>query len=511
MFFPIYAIGFFAAVLLLVGWFYLQARRQNSTLVPLFLLIALVAYAWGVFGGPGGADIKLGVVFRDLAILGGIGFIFQFLAKRSMAFVIGLIILAAGLYGYYQNQMKLSFVSMEQSEGSILVAPEGELLVELAEGSKSLDAIQAISDNYDLQLRPAFQPEDREATELDDYYVVDIPNDRAAELQSVIEALEANSVVDWVEINEQVSVTPMPAKKLPAINKKFGINDPGLDQLWGFEAMEVDRLYTLLKTQNVQPKKKALIAILDTGVDAKHEDLAGKFKSIKAKYDKDVRGHGTHCAGIAGAITNNNKGIASFSPDDRFTQITSIKVLSDSGMGSQKMIIDGILEAADKGADVISMSLGGRSSAMKQRAYQKAVAYANKKGVIVLAAAGNSNRNAKDYAPVNTPGVIGVSAIDSRLNLATFSNYVTDIKWGVAAPGVGIYSTIPNSGYAAYNGTSMATPYVAGLVGLMKSIKPDITTEEVYTLLNKTGKRTQQTAKSGKLIYPEKVIEQLIK
>ena len=65
MFFPIYAIGFFATVLFLVGWFYLQARRKNSTLVPLFLLIALGAYAWGVLGGPGGAEIKLGVVFCD--------------------------------------------------------------------------------------------------------------------------------------------------------------------------------------------------------------------------------------------------------------------------------------------------------------------------------------------------------------------------------------------------------------------------------------------------------------
>lgn len=80
---------------------------------------------------------------------------------------------------------------------------------------------------------------------------------------------------------------------------------------------------------------------------------------------------------------------------------------------------------------------------------------------------------------------------------------------GVAAPGVGIYSTIPNNKYNTFNGTSMATPYVAGLVGLMKSIKPNLTAEQAYNILNKTGKDTKATSETGKLINPAEAIKNL--
>jgi thermitase len=190
--------------------------------------------------------------------------------------------------------------------------------------------------------------------------------------------------------------------------------------------------------------------------------------------------------------------------------VTSIKVLNASGMGTQKSIINGMIKAADAGADVISMSLGGLSNQSKERAYRKAVKYANDKGAIVVAAAGNANRNAKNYVPAAVDGVISVSAVDNELRKAVFSNYVTDLKRGIAAPGVGIYSTIPGNQYDTYNGTSMATPYVAGLIGLMKSFKPGLTTDQAYQILNKTGKPTQQTDQTGKLIQPAKAVEQVL-
>jgi thermitase len=95
------------------------------------------------------------------------------------------------------------------------------------------------------------------------------------------------------------------------------------------------------------------------------------------------------------------------------------------------------------------------------------------------------------------------------LNRAVFSNYVTDIKMGVAAPGVGIYSTIPNNKYNTFNGTSMATPYVAGLLGLMKSINPNLTAQQAYDILNKTGKDTKATSQTGKLIVPFEALKGL--
>ncbi|MFT5834369.1 MAG: thermitase, partial [Cognaticolwellia sp.] len=111
----------------------------------------------------------------------------------------------------------------------------------------------------------------------------------------------------------------------------------------------------------------------------------------------------------------------------------------------------------------------------------------------------------------NTPGVITVSAIDEALNRAVFSNTVQDVAMGIGAPGVNVYSSIPNNGYDSWNGTSMATPYVAGLLGLMKSINPDLTTEEAYKILKETGIDTGDTDKTGKFIQPFNAVSKVLK
>jgi thermitase len=191
--------------------------------------------------------------------------------------------------------------------------------------------------------------------------------------------------------------------------------------------------------------------------------------------------------------------------------VTSIKVLSDFGSGTQQDIINGIIEAADLGADVISMSLGGPSSDHAQRAYAEAVKYANQAGAIVVVAAGNDDENAIDFAPANVVGVITVSAIDDQLHKADFSNFIQDLGMGVAAPGVNIYSAFPNNEYKFLSGTSMATPYVAGLVGLMKSLRPGLTTAQVYQVLKDTGTATKDAEQTGNLIQPARAIAGLVK
>ena len=337
--------------------------------------------------------------------------------------------------------------------------------------------------------------------------MLDIPSKHISNLAEIEKSLKGNKKVDWIEENEMVQISPIESTELSKpIRKKYGINDPGLEQMWAFDAMGIDQLYKNIKSGAIKPQKKATIAILDTGVDAKHEDIAANYISTKSKYDKDTQGHGTHCAGIAGAVSNNGKGVASFSQGNEFVQITSIPVLNGFGMGTQESIIKGILEAADNKVDVISMSLGGRSNPAKQRAYEKAIKYANDAGAIVIVAAGNSNDNAKNYAPANAPGVIAVSAVDEQLKRAKFSNYVTDIKMGVAAPGVNIYSTFPKNEYKIFSGTSMAAPYVSGLVGLMKSVNPVLTTAEVYEVLQNSGIGTNTTKETGKLIQPSDAI-----
>lgn len=503
----LYVAGFGLSALFLAVWFYKQ-RRDGGAFFPLLLLMAIAAFVIGVVSSDIALDEKMLVLFRDLTVLGFVGLFSKLFLKKFPLFLFGLLLMAVGLRFYYNNFMQYALVATptEQSENW---DSDGELLMELA-GGVDLDELTPVFNKYRIRAVRAFQPARADQTELDDYYVLDVPAGQN-DWKEIQQALNETGIVDWVEGNEIIKVNPIePNRKLPEINRKYGINDPGLEHLWSFEVMHMDELYDYLDQQELKPKKTAVIAILDTGVDAKHEDIADNFKSIKSKYDSDPRGHGTHCAGIAGAVSNNHKGVASYSRNNGFTKLTSIKVLNSAGMGTQQTIINGIIEAADQGVDVISLSLGGYSNQSKQRAYEKAVKYANKAGCIVVAAAGNSNRNAKDFAPVNAAGVIGVSAITNDLSRAAFSNTVQDLKMGVAAPGTNIYSTVPGNKYTAFNGTSMATPYVSGLIGLMKSLQPELDAQQAYEILHTTGQQTKSGAETGQLIQPVGAIKQLM-
>lgn len=507
-FFPFYLVGFLLTIVALVAWFYFQRSAGASRFFGRLVLAGLGIYALGVLLAGGGGVLKMSVLFRDLLLIGGAGLVFQLLVRQRPAFFFGLLALGAVLLWYYQNYMRTAWEPLVVQTAQL--DPNAELLVELKDGL-GMGALRTIIDRYDLEYEPAFTLSHPERTDLDDYYAVNVPDGMADRLPAIERALRKSVSVDWVEPNEVINLDPEQPAKLPdPIRKRFGIDDPGLEFLWSFDKLGVDQLYTYLREQSIKPRQRALIAILDTGVDAKHEDLSDNYKSIQAKYDDDPRGHGTHCAGIAAAVSNNGKGVASFSHNNEFVQVASIKVLSAMGSGTQRTIVNGMLEAADRGAAVISMSLGGISNQSRQQAYEKAVAYANKAGTIVVAAAGNSNRNARDYAPVNAEGIIGVSAVDNQLNRAVFSNYVSDLSRGIAAPGVDIYSTIPGNQYATFSGTSMATPYVAGLVGLLKAIQPSLTTDQVYGILRQSGSDTKATAETGKLIRPYEAVQLLV-
>ncbi len=211
------------------------------------------------------------------------------------------------------------------------------------------------------------------------------------------------------------------------------------------------------------------IAILDTGIKEDHEDLQGKVTKrvnyTSSSTNSDVRGHGTHVAGTVAALTNNGTGVAGTCPG---CTLYNVKVLDDTGSGYYSWIANGIAWAADNGAQVINMSLGGSSPSSTQQA---AVDYAWSKGVVVVAAAGNSNTSSQFY-PAAYPNVIAVGATDNTDAKASFSNYGS--SWvDVAAPGASILSTTVNGGYGLKSGTSMASPHVAGEAGLIWS-KPGL-------------------------------------
>ncbi|MEO5582948.1 MAG: S8 family serine peptidase, partial [Saprospiraceae bacterium] len=315
-----------------------------------------------------------------------------------------------------------------------------------------------------------------------------------------------------IEDNEVINTDPMENNEVGENKTSFKAltNDPFTTQQWSIESLGWNQVMNLFIEGLLKPKKRAKIFILDTGVDGNHEDLKGNYESFNRGSDGDDMGHGTHVAGIAGAVTNNVLGISSVNPGPEFISISSIKVLGKFGAGTQRDIINAILKAADAGADVINMSLGGISWDSRQKAYNEVIEYVNKKGTIVVVAAGNDNTNARNYAPANAKGVITVSAINEEMNKAPFSNFINDIQYKIAAPGTNIFSCTPNNQYAAFNGTSMAAPFVTGLVGLMKSIKPELNTREIYAILSTSGTESKNPDQTGKIIHAGRAIEQLV-
>jgi len=253
-----------------------------------------------------------------------------------------------------------------------------------------------------------------------------------------------------------------------------------------------------------------VVAVLDTGVDRNHADLAGNIWTNAGEiandgldndgngYVDDVYGwnfangnnntldgnrHGTHVAGTI-AAANNGFGATGVAYNSR---IMPVKVLSDSGSGSYSGVAQGIRYAVDNGADVINMSLGGGSTVS---VVQSALQYASSRGVIVVMAAGNAGAAQPGYPASNaTSWGLAVGAVNSSNQMASFSNRAgsnSSMRY-VTAPGVRVYSTLPNGGYGFLNGTSMAAPHVAGVVALMLNANPNLTDAQVRQIITATA------------------------
>lgn len=517
MLFPPYIFVIFTIVALSL-WFY-RSRKADASL----WMYATYAGAFGLvithYASFTSFDEKLPLVIRDFLLIGVAGFLQSLaVAKRikiwhamaGIALVYGLVYLLPfeaeptnvddSVDPATPSELTSGRAGLESTSHTMQGTfskpdPEGEYLVEKKERITESEWLQWVEDNG-YQSSKAFTMHDENATELDDFYVLNVP---AAEA-STLALIEESQMVDWVEDNETVAVDlNFTDTKTTPVERPL-TNDPEVAKQWAMNALDMQDYYDLLR--QLKPAKKIKIAILDTGIDAGHEDIEDNYFSTQKKYDNDPRGHGTHCAGIAAGVTDNGIGIASPAGSNGLVEITSIKVLSAGGAGTQKTIIQGMLEAVDSGVDVISMSLGGYSNSSRQRAYNQAVSYARRNNVIVVAAAGNSNREATGFSPANAAGAICVSAIDELSLRAPFSNRVGKIKMAIAAPGVAIHSTFPNNNYKSQSGTSMACPFVAGLIGVLKSQQPELNTDEVYKILYQTGKVTSEEAQLGRIVQP---------
>ena len=251
-----------------------------------------------------------------------------------------------------------------------------------------------------------------------------------------------------------------PVFQLPPykVQRVFKSTSESID--WGMEMLSIPQYWRFTAGQNIK------VAVLDTGIDFQHPELqdaiveAADFTGSRSG-PSDSGGHGTHVAGII-AARRNNAGIIGVAPE---CDLLVAKVLGDNGSGTGDGIASAIYWAVDKGADIISMSLG---SPFALDEVHRAIQYAINQNRFVICAAGNEG---PDLGTVSYPAAyvetIAVGSIDRQRKISGFSSRGREVD--IVAPGDHILSTYPPSGFAELSGTSMATPFVAGIVALVLS------------------------------------------
>lgn len=228
------------------------------------------------------------------------------------------------------------------------------------------------------------------------------------------------------------------------------------------------------------------IAVIDTGVDRTHPDLAGRTTTGGVSLEGaasvtaggggvDPNGHGTHVAGIAAATAGNGVGIGGVAP---LATIIPVRVLGSTGSGWSSDVAAGITWAVDAGAEVINLSLGATSQSL---AMTNAITYARSNGVVVVAAAGNGGAHGPQNYPAADNRTLAVASIDPTRGISGFSTHGSYVD--LAAPGSSILSTTPDGTYGYKSGTSMATPFVSGVAALLISLDGSLTPDSLANRL----------------------------
>lgn len=272
--------------------------------------------------------------------------------------------------------------------------------------------------------------------------------------EKAAEALKKNPNIAYVEKDEEVTAT----QTVP----------------WGINHINAPTVHSWGNTGN-----GVRVAILDTGI-ATHEDLrisgGVSFISSESSY-QDFNGHGTHVAGTV-AAQNNSYGVLGVAPS---VNLYAVKVLDRNGSGSLSAIAQGIEWSITNKMDIVNMSLGGSTGST---ALRQAADNAYNRGILLIAAAGNTGTQGISF-PARYSSVMAVGAVDSNNRRASFSTYGSELE--IMAPGVNVLSTYTSNRYVSQNGTSMASPHVAGVAALVKSQYPWASNAQIRQRLKDTA------------------------
>lgn len=291
-------------------------------------------------------------------------------------------------------------------------------------------------------------------------------------------------------LQDPATVTVSMAQPVRALRS----NDTLRGRQWALDRLQAETLWRRADGRATRSTPRAVVAVVDTGVDRTHPDLRGNVMRgvdvlTGGTVSRDPHGHGTHVAGIVAAVAGNRRGVAGLAPR---AAVLPIRVLGADGRGSSDDVARGVLLAVDRKAQVVNLSL---SAGTDDPALARAVAYAQRKGVLVVAGAGNSGCGVL-FRPVQYPaaypGVVGVGSVDADLRGSSFSSCGSWVD--VVAPGRGIWSTVPRDDrlscpdvYCALSGTSMSSPYVAAAAALAMS-RRGLSAQRVAARLEETAR-----------------------
>ncbi len=320
---------------------------------------------------------------------------------------------------------------------------------------------------------------------LDRYFTITLP--AGTDTPALVAQLNAiGGAIESAELNGIGGVLTMPND--PSFNLQYGLLNTGqtISGNAGVAGADIDAMGAWAITTG---SSDVVVAVLDTGISSSHPDLQANLvpgRNVQANNsntnDSWLISHGTHCAGIIGAVGNNSVGVTGVAWE---VSLMPILVLGVFGTGSESDISNGLTWSTDNGAHIASMSLGfpGTSSLIAA-----AATYAHQSGVTLIAATGNTPTDPISV-PAALPEVIAVGATDNRDQIGSFVS--TGPEMSVVAPGVDVYSTwdtlFSANTYTYQTGTSMACPHVAGVAALMLSVNPGLTHTQIRDLLESTA------------------------
>lgn len=409
----------------------------------------------------------------------------------------------------------LFIFTLKANAENVVTSIDGQFLIKF---SKTL---QSNSSNSRSAMRSELGVKKVKSFEINGAELVEAENGTTIDDQYAKELL-ASGAIEYIEPNYIVSIDSTPNDT--RFSELWGMNNTG--QTGGTANIDIDapEAWNLSTGSNT-----VVVGVVDTGIDYTHPDLENNMWVNPGEIagngvDDDHNGvvddiygynayanngnplddnnHGTHCAGTIGGAGNNSKGVAGVSWN---VKLMALKFLSSSGSGSTSDAIEAIqyavtMKNAGVNIKVLSNSWGGGGFS---QSLEDAISQANSAGILFIAAAGNSASN-NDSTPTypanyNVSNVISVAAIDHNGALASFSSYGANTV-DLAAPGVSILSTVPGNSYASYSGTSMATPHVSGVAGLLAAYAPTLSAPQLKERLLTTVKTI--SGLNGSIKYP---------